>query len=160
MPRLLGALAVLLAAGCADAPRKRTSAAGGVDAALVVAARPAIEAANADWLTAMRSRDASALASAYAETAVFVTRGGQSIVGRAAIERYYRAAFENSPPIVDGGLVEDGIATSGNLVYEWGHGSYTIEPTPGAPVANSGYYVAVWQADASGAWKIVRYLAL
>lgn len=151
-------LAGLLVGGCATTSADNPSARTGADATLIAAAKSAITAANADWPGAMRSRNATTLAAAYAETGALITASGKAINGRAAIERYYREAFQNSPPIVDGEIVDEGIVTSGNLVYVWGHGNYTVEKTPGQPSSNSGYFLSVWQADASGAWKIVRHL--
>ncbi|MFC4821205.1 YybH family protein [Dokdonella ginsengisoli] len=146
-------------AGCATTPSAPgAKPAGASDASLLAAAQPAITAANAEWPGAMRSRDASALAAPFAETGALVTAGGKAISGRAAIERYYREAFEHSPPILDGEIVDDGMATSGNLVYVWGHGNYTVEHTPGQASANSGYFLTVWQADEAGNWKVVRHL--
>ncbi|WP_300616398.1 SgcJ/EcaC family oxidoreductase [Dokdonella sp.] len=163
-PRFLAGAAVLsvslLAAGCAAAPTPahRARAGGQADAALISAAQPAIAEANTAWPGAMRTRDAAAMAAPFAENGTLVTAGGKAINGRAAIERYYREAFQHAPPILDGEIVDDGIATSGNLVHVWGHGNYTVEHTPGQASSNSGYFLAVWQADAGGAWKIVRYL--
>lgn len=151
--------AATLLAGCATTPSAPAAQpAGGSDANLIAAARPAIAAANTEWPGAMRSRDAATLAAPFAETGALVTAGGKAISGRAAIERYYREAFERSPPILDGEIVDDGMATSGNLVYVWGHGNYTVEHTPGQASANSGYFLTVWQADQAGNWKIVRHL--
>jgi uncharacterized protein (TIGR02246 family) len=161
-PSLFAAAALLVAtflAGCATTPSAPAARpAGGSDASLIAAARPAITAANTEWPGAMRSRDAATLAAPFAETGALVTAGGKAISGRAAIERYYREAFERSPPILDGEIVDDGMATSGNLVYVWGHGNYTVEHTPGQASANSGYFLTVWQADQAGNWKVVRHL--
>lgn len=150
---------VLLLAACATAPTGRgVAAAGRSDPALVAAVQPAIAEANAAWPGAMRTRDAVAMAASFAENGTLVTAGGKAINGRAAIEAYYRQAFQSAPPIIDGEVIDDGIATFGNLVHVWGHGNYTVEHRPGQPTSNSGYFLAVWQADASGAWKVIRYL--
>lgn len=152
-------LVALSVAGCATAPANSgVKPVANSDAALIAAAQPAISAANADWPGAMRTRDARTLAAPFAETGALITAGGKAINGRAAIERYYREAFEHSPPIIDGQIIDDGISTSGNMVYVWGHGNYTVETEPGKPSANSGYFLSVWQADAAGSWKILRHL--
>lgn len=154
-----GLLAAMFLAGCATAPSGgNVKPSGSSDAALITAVQPAISAANAEWPGAMRTHDAAALAAPFAETGALITAAGKTINGRTAIERYYREAFVHSPPIIDGEIIDDGIATSGNLVYVWGHGNYTVEHTPGQPSANSGYFLSVWQADAAGNWKIVRHL--
>ena len=46
---------------------------------LLAQARPAIEAANADWIPAMKRGDAKAIASAYAPDGVFVAPAGEVI---------------------------------------------------------------------------------
>lgn len=151
---------VLCLAGCATTPGASRGAkvAAQSDVALIAAVQPAIVEANTAWPGAMRTRNAAAMAAPFAETGTLVTAGGKAINGRAAIEAYYRQAFQNAPPILDGEIIDDGIATVGDLVHVWGHGNYTVEHRPGQPSSNSGYFLAVWQADAAGGWKIVRYL--
>ncbi len=98
--------AALFVSACANQPNRKPDKAAPDSAktALIAAAKPEIEAANADWPTAMRGRDAHSLAATFAENAVLVPRAGASINGRTAIELYYRSAFENSPPIIDGSI--------------------------------------------------------
>lgn len=152
----------LLVGGCAaTSPSARSRPAKAADAsgaALIAAAQPAIAAANAAWPDALRSRNAAAMAAPFADGGTLVTAGGKAINGRAAIEAYYREAFEHAPPILDGAIADEGVAASGNLVYVWGRGTYTVEHAPGQASTNGGPFFSVWQADASGAWKLVRYL--
>lgn len=155
-------VSALLVGGCAATPTSRSArpakTADASGAALIAAAQPAIAAANAAWPDALRSRNATAMAAPFADGGTLVTAGGKAISGRAAIEAYYREAFERAPPILDGAIVDDGVAASGNLVYVWGRGTYTVEHAPGQASTNGGPFLSVWQADATGAWKLVRYL--
>ena len=164
-PRALLAASLLALAACADMQGKKTTTVHGANdqaesKALLAAARPAISAANADWAGAMRTRDVPHLIQAYSQNAVLVQRGGKTVVGRAAIEEYYKSAFANSPPITDGGIVETGIAADGGMVYEWGYGTYTLSSSDGKgePITNTGYFLSVWRADDDGIWRIQRYL--
>ena len=127
---------------------------------LIASAKPAIDAANRDWLPAMQHRDARVLAEPYADAAVFVTRTGECIVGRAAIEQLYRKRFERGGRVVGGHLVHDGMSAEGDRVYEWGHARVDVQQPGAAPTTSDGRYLTVWARDAHGAWKILRNLVL
>ena len=170
--RATGAALLLAAAGCTEMQGRNSTVHGANDQAeskaLLAKARPAISTANAEWPVAMRTRDVPRLMQSYAQNAVLVQRGGKTVSGRAAIEEYYKAAFANSPPITDGGIVETGIATDGGMVYEWGYGNYTLSASQtreagssagaGEAVTKTGYFLSVWRADDDGVWRIHRYL--
>ena len=75
----------------------------------------AVEKANSDWVAAMKTGDAAAIAAPYADDAVFVGMDGASIRGRVEIEKMYRARFERmglarSTRIDSKNLVGDGIS--------------------------------------------------
>lgn len=161
--KILAAAAAALAfatvrsyAAPADAPSPDNTA----DAQLIASAKPAIDAVNADWLPALRRRDAKAIAAAYADNGVFVSAGGESVVGREAIEQLYRARIERIHRVVGGDIVQEGMATSGGLIYEWGHASLDTEQADGTHTSGGGGYLTVWQRDAHGVWRIVRNLVL
>ena len=155
--RSLLALAVAVSARSAGAQ-------GALDSAKVVAsARPDIEAANADWVPGLQTRDADRIVSAYADTGVFVTADGQSIRGRGAIAAMYRARFPRLAPRLSGQVTPLRIwAMSSDLVVEVGHAWLEQDSgEPGAkPVRGGGAYVTVWQRQADGRWRIARNAAL
>jgi uncharacterized protein (TIGR02246 family) len=124
------------------------------------AARRTIDAANADWLRAMKRGDAAATAEPYADDAVFVTSSGESVRGRAAIEQMMRGRFTTGGRAIDGKIVQDGIAAVGTQIYEWGHVSLKLARENAAPTAFKGRYLTVWAADSAGRWRIVRNLSL
>jgi len=59
-------------------------------------AKSAMRRANSEWSIAMRKGDAETIAKVYASDAVFVTVDGVSILGRAAIEDFYRSRRKES----------------------------------------------------------------
>ncbi len=124
-------------------------------------ARAAIERANNDWLPAMRRRDAKAIAEIYADDGVFVLPNGDSVKGRAAIERLMRDRFSRTDPVVGGELRQDDLVVAGSMIYEWGHAELDLaggaNQTPSHVTAR---YLTVWQRDASGRWRIIRNLSL
>jgi uncharacterized protein (TIGR02246 family) len=127
---------------------------------LLAQARPTIEAANADWIPAMKRKDAKAIASVYAPNGVFVAPAGEVIEGRDAIEKFYAKRMESGFRFLRGGLVQDGVVLApGTLIYEWGHADVEVE-RDGKVIHSTGNYVTIWKRNESGAWQIVRNLAL
>jgi uncharacterized protein (TIGR02246 family) len=132
----------------------------GVSEDLLAQARPTIEAANADWVPAMKRKDAKAIASFYAEDGVLVTPNGKALQGREAVEASYAKGMSASFRFVSGGLVQDGVVlVPGPLIYEWGHAEIEIE-RDGKTIRSAGNYLTVWKRNADGKWEISRNLAL
>ncbi|MGE5098049.1 MAG: YybH family protein [Betaproteobacteria bacterium] len=126
----------------------------------LAAARPTIEAANADWAPAMKRKDAKAIASFYANDGVLVGPGGQAIQGREAVEKFYAQRLEGAVRFVRGTLVQDGVVLApGPMIYEWGHADVEVE-RDGKVLHSAGNYVTVWKRNASGTWQISRNLAM
>jgi uncharacterized protein (TIGR02246 family) len=125
----------------------------------IASARPVIEAANADWIPAMRAHDARRIASAYAEDGLFVLPDGKVLAGRAAIEAATEKRFTPGFKVLAGGLTQDGLGYGeGGLVIEWGHGGLTSTDATGQTRTSSGPYLTVWKRDDAGRWRIVRNL--
>lgn len=127
---------------------------------LLAQARPTIEAANSDWVPAMKRRDAKAIASFYAEDGVLIAPDGKALQGRDAVEASYAKGMTASFRFVGGGIVQDGVVLApGPLIYEWGHAGIEIE-RDGKTVHSAGNYLTVWKRNAAGKWEISRNLAL
>jgi uncharacterized protein (TIGR02246 family) len=120
-----------------------------------------IDSVNADWLPALRRKDATAIAAPYADDGLLVTATGESFRGRAAVEEAMRASIAAMSDVQIGGrLVQDGITRVGNLIYEWGHAELEITRPGSQPARVAGRYLTVWKQDASGRWRILRNLSL
>jgi uncharacterized protein (TIGR02246 family) len=127
---------------------------------VLAAARPTIEAANADWVPAMKRKDARAIASFYAPAGILVVPRGEPIVGREAVEKFYAGQMAAGFRFVGGGIVQDGVVLApGPLIYEWGHADIEVE-RDGKVVRSAGNYLTVWKRGDSGTWQIIRNLAL
>jgi len=127
---------------------------------LLAQARPTIEAANADWVPAMKRKDAKAIASFYAEDGVLIAPDGKSLQGRDAVEASYAKGMGAGFKFVSGGIVQDGVVlVPGPLIYEWGHANVEVE-RGGRSIHSTGNYVTVWKRNADGKWEISRNLAL
>ncbi|MBS0363571.1 MAG: SgcJ/EcaC family oxidoreductase [Proteobacteria bacterium] len=152
-PSLLGAAAL------AFTPLLAMAAPNDLAAKDLAEARPAIDKANAEWLPAMKAKDAEALAAAYAEDGVFVLPDGREIVGKAAIADFYRGRVAGLAQVLGGGIHHDGMTRARDgLIYEWGHGGATTIDQAGKPTTTNGPYLTVWKRGADGRWAIVRNL--
>jgi ketosteroid isomerase-like protein len=72
----------------------------------------------------VQSHDATLAASAYADDAVLLPPGGETIRGKAAIETFWKQQFTAGMNAVDGG--SNGLSTSGDLGYEWGSATFEV----------------------------------
>jgi len=125
--------------------------------AISAAAVAAIREANAQWLPAMKRADVDAIVAPYAEDALFVTARGEAIRGRAAIADLYRKRLAAIRGVVGGDIVSEGrVASTPDLIYEWGHASLVLAQKDGSQSRGGGPYLTVWQRDKSGHWLIIR----
>ena len=123
-------------------------------------AMPTIERANSEWVTAMRIGDLDTIVEPYAEDAVFLTAGGESVRGREAIKNFYRDRLKKAA-IVSVSIHHQGAATAEDgLVYEWGMGAVGSRSSNGTVTTGGGPYLTVWKRDQGGTWKILRNVVL
>jgi ketosteroid isomerase-like protein/uncharacterized membrane protein YagU involved in acid resistance len=125
----------------------------------IASAKEAIEVANSSWLPQMQRGDAAGVAAAYADDGVLLLANGTALRGRAAITARYRTELTQLGRVVDGGLVQEGVAVSGGLIYEWGHGWLAFQKE-GTRQVSSGPYFTVWRRGPGGSWRIIRNLVL
>ena len=154
---LAAALPLLFASGRSSADNRRTQAADPVT--IIASARDAIDAANSGWLPEMERGDAAAVAAAYADDGVLLTSKGAALRGRAAITARYKEELAQLGRVVGGGLVQEGVAVSGGMIYEWGHGWLAFQKD-GKRQVSSGPYFTVWRRSPGGSWQILRNLVL
>ncbi len=125
----------------------------------VSAVAPMIDAADADWLPAMKAKDAVRLAEPYGPDAIFVLADGRTLSGHAAILDAMRQRCAKIGEVLSGGIHRDGLVLGGDgLLYEWGHGGATIVGVDGKTTTSNGPYFTVWKRGADGKWTIIRNL--
>jgi uncharacterized protein (TIGR02246 family) len=152
LPSLLGAAALAMFPAALPGP-------GQAAPNDLAAARHAIDKANADWIGAMKAKDAARLAAPYAEDGVFVLANGHAIVGHAAIVDFYRKRLAGLAQVLDGGIHHDGMTRGAEgVIYEWGHGGATTVDRAGHRRATDGPFLTIWRRDATGRWAIIRNL--
>jgi uncharacterized protein (TIGR02246 family) len=119
----------------------------------------AIAKANSDYVDAMKTGDAAAIAAPYTDDAVFVGIDGACTRGRAEIEKMYRARFERSGLAKSTRIDSRRLVVDGNLAYESGYGEIG-RLREAKLVVDGGRFLTVWQRQPGGEWKILRNIVL
>lgn len=117
-------------------------------------ARAAIEAANARFSEAFARGDAKALASLYTPDAIVFPPDSESIRGNEAIASFWKTTRDGG--VQGATLTTADVGRSGDLAYESGTVSLTIQPAGAAPTTSAAKYVVVWKRQADGSWKLHR----
>jgi len=143
-----------IAAGQTKTPATPTPqvSAGAADS---VSARKAVEEANARFLAAMKSGNAKAAASNYAEDAIVMMPGEPAWKGRAAIFNGLDG-FLKAMKMKEGATHTEDVMVGGSMAVETGTFEWTLQPKSGPAVKDKGKYLTVWKRQPDGTWKIVR----
>jgi len=111
----------------------------------------AVEAGSQAWQDAWNAGDAAAVAAVYADDAMVMPPGVESVKGRAAIQALWQASIDE----YDGDseeLTTEEVHAMGDMAVEVG--SY-VHTGPDGEHLDHGKYVAVWKKTDAG-WRIVR----
>jgi uncharacterized protein (TIGR02246 family) len=143
----LGALVLLVSGAASQA-----------DNQALAAVRRAIDAGNARYIDACARLDANAFAAVYDRDAARLERGGEVVLGRAAIakttgERWTKLA---GPLMVTAKTQEVWLVD--NIAYETGRYTLAVTSPGGVTRQVSGRYVTLWKKQPDGGWKIFRDL--
>ncbi len=120
-----------------------------------VADAAAIRAIDADWVKAVTAKDTGALPAFYAEDAVLLPPGGQMVSGREAITKTWQQMVAQPGFGLTFASAKVEVSKSGDMAYEIGDYTLTVNDKRGKPQATKGKYVVVWGKQADGSWKAV-----
>ena len=148
--RLAVALAAALAAACHGPAAGSLNDADGV--------RALIAQRNADITRAYAAGDAGTVAAAFTQDAWQMPPHSPPLVGRAAIEGFWRQALTWGHWQFE--LQTQAVTVSGPLAIERGHYQLKFDAGPGAPpgmgsFADKGNYLVQWRREADGQWRAV-----
>ena len=114
--------------------------------------RQLIEEANIKFGEAVRSSDASALASLYTEDATLLPPPNAPIIkGREGVEAYWAAGFQMG--LKDVVLTTVEVMAMGDMVCEIGEADATFHPEGMEAFKDKGKYLVIWK-NVDGVWKL------
>jgi uncharacterized protein (TIGR02246 family) len=143
MKNLVAILAVTLAiAGC-QRPKQVN----------VAQEEAAIRATDAQWLQAVKSRDADKIAAFWADDAVIFPSGANAIRGKAAIRDYVKGALASPGFDITWQAESIVVAASGDLAYETGQDEITFRSPSGQLLQEKNNALVVWKKQSDGNWK-------
>lgn len=116
--------------------------------------RAAIAAANTEFARALVAGDARAMAAVFTEDGEVVPAMQAGFVsGRSAVEAYYAGRLEKRR-YLDVVITTVHLGRSGDLAWETGTSSVTLQQGESAPVTVTGRHLAVWKREPDGRWRI------
>lgn len=138
--------AALGASACAHWPGARGASDADVGAA--------IAAANQEYARALVAGDARAMAAVFTDDGEVVPTLQRGFVsGRPAIEAYNASRLE-ARRFLDVVITTVHLGVSGDLAWETGTSSVTMQQGESASVTVTGRYLAVWKRGPDGRWRI------
>lgn len=118
--------------------------------------RPAIEAANARFASAIKSGDAALAATIYTDDAIVFAPGEPVTRGREAIAGAFGGWLQQSN-VIEFTLNTEEVVVNGDYAFESGTYSMTMQAkTGGSTQTDKGKYLTVWQRQKDGSWKLHR----
>lgn len=120
-----------------------------------VVARKAIEAANQDFIVALKKNDAKAIADTFEPDAVLLPPHADAVHGRDAIAKFF-TGFAAPVVIDETSSVTLDVTVAATTAYETGLYTMTTHTGNAAPVADHGKYLYVWKHDSDNHWRITR----
>ena len=113
--------------------------------------RAEVEAFNEKWAAALNRGDAAGVAALNTEDAHSLPPNSEAVSGREAIQSLVQGLFDAGLKDVVLEIVE--VAVSGNLAYEIGKYTATVESEEGEAITETGKFVVILKY-VDGSWKI------
>jgi uncharacterized protein (TIGR02246 family) len=118
----------------------------------VVEVTDQIKSNNQKFEEAIAAGDAAAVAGLYTEEATVMPPDAASVTGREAIESLWSGVMESGAKSVD--LTTLQVEGNGDLAYEIGAFTLTVQPEGQDAAEASGKYVVVWKRGDDNTWRL------
>ena len=120
-----------------------------------VTVQAAIDAQLARFVNAMVKSDTLTMHSVYTDDAKILPANHKIITNRAEHAEYDRGML-SAVTFQAAGMKTSDLIVTGDYAIETGAYTMTIKPKTGRAFADTGKYVAVWQKQPDGSWKMIR----
>ena len=121
--------------------------------------RRAVDAGNANWITAMRTQDSALLASLFDPQGSMLGSGGAVHRGPAAVREAMGGLMDKWGP-TETTIDTDNLWVVDDIAFETGRYTYTYTLEGGDKTVDRGRYVVRWKRQPDGSWKIETDLGL
>lgn len=119
-----------------------------------VAARRAIDSANARSIRAYNAGDVATFLQVYAPDATVLPANEPAVHGQHAISEWWQRGWKEGVRNVR--LTTDELEVHGTLAAEVGRYEIDIQPATGPASSERGKYIVLWKRNPSGRWQIYR----
>jgi ketosteroid isomerase-like protein len=104
----------------------------------------------------MKANDAQALGRLVTEDAVLMPPNQPAVVGRAAVIDWFAGVVKQART-TGVGIPQREVIVAGDWAIERGSFTWKVAPTAGgAPIEDRGNFLAIYQRQTDGAWKVTR----
>jgi ketosteroid isomerase-like protein len=118
--------------------------------------RENVDKSHQAWLDAMRANDAQALGRLVTEDAVLMPPNQPVVVGRAAVIDWFAGVVKQART-TSVGIPQREVIIAGDWAIERGSFAWKVAPAAGgAPVEDRGNFLAIYQRQTDGAWKVTQ----
>src|SRR5437868_547972 len=155
----LSLLALAALMGCAQQPQSQPrSEQMSMPMADLTKEEAAIRATDAQWLAAVKARDAEEAASFWSDDASINMPNAATITGKKAIRDYVAESFKSPDFSITWATDKVEVARSGEMAYATGVSQITFRAGKQlVTVKNNGF--GVWKKQADGQWKVAVDIA-
>ncbi|RWA63284.1 DUF4440 domain-containing protein [Mesorhizobium sp.] len=117
-------------------------------------AKESIERANAEFMKSLNSKDATGVASHYADDAAVFPPDMKRVDGRENIQKFWQGAIDYG--VSDLKLTTVEVEESGDLAFESGAFTFKMPGKDSKPVDAAGKSIVVWKKAQDGNWQLYR----
>lgn len=112
-------------------------------------------AADAAWLKAYQSKDATAAAAFYAKDGAMLAPNRPLLTGQSALTKFIAQSFKLDDYDIVWHAKKAAVARSGELGYTSGSYEMSFRPPRAKLFLDKGKYLMVWRKQPDGAWKVL-----
>lgn len=109
-----------------------------------------------EYVQAENDGDVDGIMRTCTEDIVFVPPESPPVRGKEAAEEFLRGFLEAFSVAIE--LDSNDIVVDGDLAYDWGTVTGTLEPNTGEPESVSNTYLIVFERDGEGSWRQSKHI--
>jgi ketosteroid isomerase-like protein len=117
--------------------------------------REGVDRGHEAWLNAMTANDPEALGRLSTEDAVLMPPHQQPVAGRQGVIDWFAEVVKQARTVaVD--ILQREVIIAGDVAIERGSFAWKIAPVGGSEFEDRGSFLAIWQRQPDGSWKVAR----